>query len=33
MLFVHNDIPSNMISIKKLSAESFFIELNLKIKR
>ena len=33
MLFVHNDIPSNMISIKKLSAESSFIELNLKIKR
>ena len=32
MLFMHNDIPSNMISIEKLSTESFFIELNLRIK-
>ena len=30
MLFVRNDIPSKMISIEKLSTESFLIELNLR---
>ena len=33
MLFVHNDIPSKMISIEKLPTKSFLVELNLRKKK
>ena len=32
MLFVHNDIPSKMISIEKLPTEGFLVKLNLRKK-
>ena len=33
MLFVHNDIPSKMISIEKLPTEGFLVKLNLRKKK